>query len=43
MNDKIAVTGELHSREYKKMLNETEFEYRVCHECYVKSFEVIDE
>ena len=42
VNDKIVITGELHSREYKKMLNETEFEYRVCHECYVQSFEVIE-
>ena len=42
VNDKIKITGELHSREYKKMINETEFEYRVCHECYVQSFEVIE-
>lgn len=42
VNDKIKITGELHSREYKKMITETEFEYRVCHECYVQSFEVIE-
>ena len=42
VNDKIVITGGLHSREYKKMLTETEFEYRVCHECYVQSFEVIE-
>lgn len=42
VNDKIVVTGELHSREYKKMLNDTEFEFRVCHECYIQSFEVIE-
>lgn len=42
VNDKIQIHGELHSREYKKMINKTEFEFRVAHELLIKSFEVID-
>lgn len=41
VNTKISVVGELHSREYKKMLNEDEFEFRVAHECVIQSFEVL--
>ena len=38
VNDKILLTGEFHSREYKKQLNDEEFEFRVAHECVVKEF-----
>lgn len=41
VNDKIELTGELHSREYKKMLDDTNFEFRVAHECVVKSINLI--
>lgn len=43
VNDKIMIHGELHSREYKKMLSDIEFEFRVAHELYIKSFEVVEE
>ena len=42
VNDKIYIHGELHSREYKKMLNADEFEFRVAHELVVQSFEVLE-
>ena len=42
VNDKIVIHGELHSREYKKMLADNEFEFRVAHELLIQSFEVID-
>lgn len=42
VNDKIIIHGELHSREYKKIINESDFEFRVAHELLVQSFEVID-
>lgn len=42
VNTKLAIHGEMHSREYKKMLSETDFEYRVAHELVVQQFEVID-
>ena len=32
---------ELHSREYKKTLEDGTFEFRLAHECVIKSFEVI--
>ena len=41
VNDQIKVIGELHSREYKKELDNGEIEIRVAHECLIKSFEVI--
>ena len=41
VNDKITITGELHSREYKKIIDpETgEFEFRVAHELVVNKCE----
>ena len=42
VNDKILIHGEMHSREYKKMINEADFEFRVAHELLIKSFEVLD-
>lgn len=42
VNDQIKIEGELHSREYKKMLSEDEFEFRVAHELVISSFEVIE-
>lgn len=42
VNDKICIHGELHSREYKKMLNENDFEFRVAHELVIQSFEVLE-
>lgn len=41
VNDKLVIKGELHSREYKKMIDNSEFEFRVAHECVVKSFDII--
>lgn len=41
INTKIKIIGELHSREYKKTLEDGSFEFRVAHECVVKSFEII--
>lgn len=41
VNDKICIHGEMHSREYKKMLTDNEFEFRVAHELVIQSFEVI--
>ena len=35
VNDKIKVTGELHSREYRKNLGDGTFEFRVAHECVI--------
>lgn len=42
VNTKISINGELHSREYKKMIDDSNFEIRVAHECLIKSFEVVD-
>ena len=45
VNDKIIVKGELHSREYKKVIDQDtgEFEFRVAHECVISEIEqVID-
>ena len=39
VNDKVKVTGELHSREYKKMISDDEFEFRVAHELVIQSVE----
>lgn len=41
VNSKLKIKGELHSREYKKILEDGSFEFRVAHECVIKSFEVI--
>lgn len=35
VNDNVLVKGELHSREYKKKINDNEFEIRVAHELLV--------
>lgn len=42
INDKLILNGEFHSREYKKAINESEFEFRVAHELVIQSFEVIN-
>ena len=42
INDKVSLEGEFHSREYKKMINEDEFEFRVAHELVINAFEVIE-
>lgn len=44
VNDQIEISGELHSREYKKIINYDtgEFEFRVAHECVVNSVTKID-
>lgn len=41
VNTKLKIVGELHSREYKKNLPDGSFEFRIAHECVVKSFEVL--
>ena len=40
VNDRIEVVGELHSREYKKIIDQEsgEFEFRIAHECVINSF-----
>ena len=43
VNDKIEITGELHSREYKKQLENNEIEIRVAQELVVKSYQLIEE
>lgn len=43
INDKIEITGELHSREYKKQLENGEIEIRVAHEIVVKSFKFVED
>ena len=43
VNDKIKLYGRLQSREYKKFISENEYEIRVAHEVYVKSFEVAND
>lgn len=40
VNDKITIYGELHSREYKKVLDNGEIEIRVAHELLVNDFVV---
>lgn len=42
VNSKLLIKGELHSREYTKMLDNGEAEIRVAHELLVKSYEVIE-
>ena len=41
INDFIEITGELHSREYKKQLPNNEIEIKVAHELVVKSYNLI--
>lgn len=41
VNTKLSITGELHSREYKKSLPDGSFEIRVAHECVIRSFEIV--
>lgn len=41
VNTKLKIIGELHSREYKKTLPDGSFEFRVAHECVIKSFEIL--
>lgn len=41
VNDKVLLTGQLHSREYKKQLDDGTFEFKVAHECVVNSIEII--
>lgn len=39
VNDKLVITGKMHSREYKKFIdNEGNFEIRIAHEIFVKDF-----
>lgn len=42
INDKIRIKGELHSREYTKVLEDGSIEIRVAHELLVSSFEVLE-
>ncbi len=41
VNTSLRLRGELHSREYKKILPDGSFEFRVAHECVINSFDVI--
>ena len=43
VSDKIEVIGELHSREYKKQLDNNDIEIRVAHELIVKSFSLVED
>ena len=40
VNTKLLITGTLHSREYKKVMPDGSFEFRVAHECVVKDFSI---
>lgn len=40
---KIRITGELHSREYKKQIDSDEYEIRIAHELLVKTLEIIED
>lgn len=42
VNDKVKLTGELHSREYKKALENGEFEIRIAHEFVVNNIEKVE-
>lgn len=42
-NDNIIITGELRSREYKKPLEDNQFEIRVAHELLVTDFKVLND
>ncbi len=41
VNTQLKLKGELHSREYKKTLEDGSVEFRVAHECVVSSFEIV--
>lgn len=41
VNTQLKIIGELHSREYKKTLEDGSFEFRVAHECVITSFDVL--
>lgn len=41
VNTKLELTGELHSREYKKYLPDGSFEFRIAHECTVKTVKLV--
>jgi len=43
VNDKIELVGELHSREYKKQLDNNEIEIRIAHELVVKSYNLVED
>lgn len=43
VNDMLYVKGELHSRTYKKMLDNGEVEFRTAHECVISQFKMIYE
>ena len=39
VNDKITIKGELHSRQYKKLLDNNEYEFRLAHELVITEFQ----
>lgn len=41
IDTKLNIVGELHSREYKKAMPDGSFEFRVAHECIVRSYEIV--
>lgn len=41
VNSKIKINGQLHSRQYRKMLEDGTFEFRIAHEVEITSFEQI--
>jgi len=41
INTALQIQGEIHSREYKKILDDGSFEFRIAHECVIRSFEII--
>lgn len=41
VNTSLLIKGELHSREYKKQLEDNTFEVRVAHEVVIKDFEIL--
>lgn len=42
VSDKLNIVGELHSRVYKKYIDENEMEFRTAHEIVIKDFERIE-
>lgn len=43
VNDAVRITGEFHSREYKKTLENGEVEFKIAHELLISSIEKINE
>lgn len=42
VNTRIRIIGELHSRDYRKVLGDSgEFEIRIAHECVINEFEIL--